>query len=241
MAGESPRLGFVYGLRQHFPQPADLIGVSVRVRGVSLQPIFGRVPPALGVRAFAQPVFLGHSFEQLRGGRPRGAERFERGRDVALVVPEPRRVQILVITLDDRIVLCQQPPQPDRAGHLAVGQVLDDLGGAPFARNQLRGQFVFRKSFERAGDFVIAGGVFGDQIFSISLCHRFFPIEVCSISDGSPSSYVTQRSRGRTRSGISWRIVSESLYFSRTPSASARLRHLPRTMRCPGASWSIKI
>src|SRR5215510_2529486 len=211
----------------------------MRVRGVNPQPVFGRVPPALGVRAFAPPLFFGHSLKQLRRGRPRGAERFERGRDVALVVPEPRRVQILVITLDDRIVFGQQPPQPDRAGHLAVGQVLDDLGGAPFAWNQLRGQFVFRKSFERAGDFFVAGGVFSDQIFSISLFHCFLPLAACSISDGSPSSYITQRSRGRTRSGISWRIVSESLYFSRTPSASARLRHLPRTMMCSGASWSM--
>src|SRR5215475_7099987 len=213
----------------------------MRVRGVNPQPIFGRVPPALGVRAYTPPLFFGHSFEQLRRRRPRGSERFERGRDVALVVPEPRRKQILVIAMDDRVVFGQQPPQPDRAGHLAVGQVLDDLGGAPFARNQIRGQFVFRKSFERAGDFVVAGGVFGDQIFSISLCHCFFPLAVCSTSDGSPSSHITQRSRGRTRSGISRRIVSESLYFSRTSSALARLRHLPSTMMCPGASWSIKI
>src|SRR5262245_60800999 len=213
----------------------------MRVRGVNPQPIFGRVPPALGVRSFAPPFFFGHPFDQLRGARSRGAERFEGGSDVASVIPKPQRKQILVVSLDDRIVFDQQPPQSDRAGHLAVGQVLDDLGGAPFAWIQIRGQFVFRKSFQRPGDFVVAGGVFGDQIFSISLCHCFFPLEVCSISDGSPSSYVTQRSRGRTRSGVSWRIVSESLYFSLTPSASARLRHLPRTMMCPGASWSIKI
>src|SRR5262245_1091356 len=206
------------------------------MRGVNQQPIFSRVPPALCVRSFAPPVFFGHPFEQLRGGRPRCAEGFESRRDVAFVVPKARRKQILVVSMDDRIVFDQQPPQSDRAGHLAVGKVLDDLSGAPFALNQIRGHFVFRKSFERPCDFVVAGGVFGDQIFSLSLCHYFFSLKVCSISDVAPSSYVTQRSLGRARRGVSWRTVPESLYFSLTSSASARLRHLPRTIMCPGAS-----
>src|SRR5262249_29521218 len=55
------------------------------------------------------------------------------------------------------------------------------------------------------------------------------------------SSRVTQRSRGRARSRVTWRIVAESLYLSRTASASARLCHLARAMMCPGASSSMKI
>jgi hypothetical protein len=52
--------------------------------------------------------------------------------------------------------------------------VLDDLGGAPFARNQICGQPVYRKSRKRAGDFIEAGGVFGYQFFSLILRHHFF-------------------------------------------------------------------
>src|SRR5262249_35276880 len=33
---------------------------------------------------------------------------------------------------------------------------------------------------------------------------------------GGSSTTVIQRSRGRTKSGVSWRMVSESLYCSRT-------------------------
>src|SRR5690242_21394302 len=33
-----------------------------------------------------------------------------------------------------RVVLGDQPPQPDRGGHFAVGQVMHDLARRPFAR-----------------------------------------------------------------------------------------------------------
>src|SRR5262245_56447716 len=97
----------MYCLQLDSLQSANLIGVAVRVRGINLQPVFGRVATALGVGSLAQPVFISHAPEQLSRGRPRAAERFERGSEVTIVVPEPRRELFLVVALDDRTIFDQ--------------------------------------------------------------------------------------------------------------------------------------
>ena len=59
----------------------------------------------------------------------RGLERLERRRDRPIVVEAPREL-VLVVAGDLRVVGGDQHPQPDRRGHLAVGEMMHDLARA---------------------------------------------------------------------------------------------------------------
>src|SRR5205807_781956 len=112
----------------------------VRMRGVDFQPVSGRIGAAFGVRAFALPIFFGHPIEKLGGGGARGAESFQRRRDVSFVIVKSRRECFLIVTLDQRMILDQQASEAKRAGRFTVGEMMNDLSGAPFSANRMGGQ-----------------------------------------------------------------------------------------------------
>src|SRR5262249_61000283 len=96
----------------------DLARVNVTVVGVDAEPRLGRVRAALGVRAGATPVRVRHGLEELGRGRPGRLEGAERGLPRALLVSEVPGVLRLVVSLDDRVILDEEPPEPDPGDRL---------------------------------------------------------------------------------------------------------------------------
>src|SRR5262245_28545883 len=86
--------------------------------------------------------------------RSNGTEHLEGGSMIAIVVSQSRGVDLLIVARDDRTILGEQASQPDRREALAVGEMVDDLGGAPLAGDRMRGEAVGRKSFQTARHFV---------------------------------------------------------------------------------------
>src|SRR5262245_31817199 len=99
--------------RPALPVPADLRGVVVGMGGVDLEEALGRVGAQLTVDAGPLPVGVRHDVHDLAGGGPGGLERLEARLHRPVLVAEPPRVLFLVVALDHRLVLGQEPPQPD--------------------------------------------------------------------------------------------------------------------------------
>src|SRR4051812_8622643 len=71
-----------------FLQTTNLRSVVMRVGGINLEPGFKRVNSALGMPAFALPIFFRHLGKNLRGGRAGAAKSVERRSTIALVILE---------------------------------------------------------------------------------------------------------------------------------------------------------
>src|SRR4029453_12541199 len=95
------------------PSPADLIGVVMGVGRVDLEPRLDAVGTALGVRPTSRPLLLGEPVEDVARRPPGGGNRLQRRLDRAVPVEEALSVLLLVVALDRRRVLGDQPPKPD--------------------------------------------------------------------------------------------------------------------------------
>src|SRR5215210_2514271 len=100
---------------------------------VDAQPVLDRVRAALAVRAGPPPLLLAETAQDRRRRRSRGPKSSQRWLDRAIGIKIADE-RLLVIPEQSRRILRDQQPQPDGGGHLAVGQVVNDLPRAPFAR-----------------------------------------------------------------------------------------------------------
>src|SRR5262245_10501185 len=117
---------------------------------VDRQPDLRRVAARFGVPALALPVGGLHTLDELERRGARGTEGLERRRHLALVVPETRGPELLVVAGDHRLVLDQQLAQPLGRGGLAVGQMLNDLTGAPLPGDGMGREGVGGETFHGA-------------------------------------------------------------------------------------------
>src|SRR4051812_48518202 len=69
------------------------------------------------------------------------------------------------------MILGQQSTQPKSAGRLAIAEMVDDLGGAPFSFNRMRVEFVLWKTFECRSHLVGSGFVLIDKLLSFFSRH----------------------------------------------------------------------
>src|SRR6266511_4573356 len=143
----------------------DLRGVVVRVRCVDAKPVLGAVGAAYRVRADDLPIVVGHSLEELFGCLARPAHRFERGLDWT-VCRQSLSKSFLVVAMDHRLGLDEEPPDPERGHHLAVAQVMGDLAWRPATVGRPI-ELVFRHVLQRLDDRAVAVAVLVDQPFTL--------------------------------------------------------------------------
>ena len=89
----------------------DLRGVVVRVARVDLQPLLDAVRAVLRVRAHPGPVRRLQTIQKFRRRLARVAEHLERRVDRPVVV-EPPGEFLLVVRVDHRLILGEQPAEP---------------------------------------------------------------------------------------------------------------------------------
>src|SRR3990172_2805095 len=89
---------------------------------------------------------------------------------------QPAGELILVVALDQRAVLRDQPPQPDGRGHLAVCEMGDDLPRRPFARSGAGVQLPLRDALQGFGDRPVAICVSLDQCPPSLSVHSMSPV-----------------------------------------------------------------
>src|SRR5687768_5681372 len=99
---------------------------------IGMQPVLDRVGTALSVRAGPPPLLLAEAAQDRGRGRPCRLESGQRWRNRAVGV-EVAHERLLVVPEEGWRVLRDQESQPDGRGHLAVGQVVNDLPWAPLA------------------------------------------------------------------------------------------------------------
>src|SRR5436309_8040193 len=162
-------------LLQRLAQPADLSGVVVGVHRVDVEPGLGGVEAVLGVPAGPLPVLVGHRAQDLTRGGPDGAELLECRGQVAQVVAQDDGIDVLVVAVDDRKLLGEQPPQAEGRDRLAVGQMVDDLARAPLAGDGVGDEPLARETRERLRHFVVAGRILCDLLLSAVLRHGLAP------------------------------------------------------------------
>src|SRR5262245_41886569 len=84
---------------------------------------------------------------------------------------EPPRELVLVVAEDAGIVDGDQHAQPDRGGHLAVGEVVHDFTCAPLVGTRPRVQFLIAGAGERFRDDPVAFLVLVDEFPARVLVH----------------------------------------------------------------------
>src|SRR5687767_9426883 len=107
------------------------------MNAVGVQPVLDRVGTALAVRAGPPPLLLAETAQDGGRRRPCRLESGQRWRNRTVGV-EIAHERLLVVPEESRRVLRDQQSQPDSRGHLAVGQVVNDLPRAPLARRLAR-------------------------------------------------------------------------------------------------------
>jgi hypothetical protein len=86
---------------------------------------------------------------------------------------QPPRPLGLVVALDHRLVLGDQPAQPDVGHRLAVGKMVGDLSGGPaVGLGRAPVQLVFGDPEQRVPDLVEPGSVALHQRMSFALVHN---------------------------------------------------------------------
>ena len=118
----------------HVPLPAagapDLRRVVVRMSGIDPEPVVDGVAARIGVLSAAYPLLGGQGLQQLQARGAHCCQDPERGCDGSVVV-DSASVEILVVGDDHRLVLGDEPAQPDEAVGLTVGKVMGDVPGGP--------------------------------------------------------------------------------------------------------------
>jgi hypothetical protein len=116
--------------------------------GIDRQPVLRGVRTALGMCAFAPPIFVAHKLEQLRRGGPGAAERIKGGSHLAIVVIQTFRIDLLIIALNNWMIFNQEAPESDAAGSFTVGEMMNNLDRTPFPLDGMSGQKFSRKTFK---------------------------------------------------------------------------------------------
>src|SRR5215204_2771167 len=154
------------------PSPADLTRVVMGVGRVDLEPRLHAVAAALRVRPTPRPLIFVEPVEDVGGRPPRRGDRLDRRLDRALGVEQALRVLLLIVTVDRRLLLGDQPTGPDRRGHLAIRHVMDYFAGRPLLRPGTRVELTIRDPFERLRKDASPFLVELDQLGASGLFHR---------------------------------------------------------------------
>jgi hypothetical protein len=84
---------------------------------------------------------------------------------------QPPRELLLVVSVDLRPFLRQQPPQTDCRRRLAVRKMMDDFARRPLVRRRPCIELFRRDLQQRLGDRRVAVLVLGDQLFPFFRVH----------------------------------------------------------------------
>src|SRR6185295_7325328 len=100
----------------------------------------------------------------------------------------PPRELFLVVADDEGRVLGDEPPQTNRRGHLAVGEVMDDLARRPLPGRRPPVQLRLRRPLERRRHHGVAFLVLLHQPGSLCSRHRLSPF----VTSASSPTFVSR-------------------------------------------------
>ena len=108
--------------------------------------------------------------QDLGGGAARGGQGVQGGFDGAVGVAQDAGEGLLVVAVDHRVVFGQQAPQANGRGHLAVGQVVDDLARRPLVG--FRVQLGVRDALQRGENGLVALRITFDERLALRIGHQ---------------------------------------------------------------------